>query len=714
MDFRISDTFTDSLAKLTGDEQKAVKTTAFDLQLNPAHPSMSLHKIEQSKDKSFWSVRVSSDIRLIVHKSATSFLLCYVGHHDKAYQWAERRKLEIHPKTGAAQWVEIRERVEEIVVPRAGAGVDAVTAAPAGLDAKSPAAAGLAKPKQKPLLFAASTDDELLSYGVPPEWLDDVRRVDEDSLLVLADHLPAEAAEALLELATGGAPKTVATIQLGINPFDHPDAQRRFRVMKDVDELERALNFPWEKWAVFLHPAQRQWVERDYTGPARISGSAGTGKTIVALHRAVHLARQNQDSRVLLATFSETLASALATKLQNLISNQPRLAERLEIQSMAAIGVRLYAAYWGKPKLATQRQIGQILLDAAKVDPGMKFGQRFLLGEWNDLVDAWQLKTWEAYRDVKRLGRKTRLSEAQRITLWTVFERVLAALTQGGLITHAEMFTRLAEKTVTLPRPPFEFVVIDEAQDVSIAQLKFLAAISTSQGQVRPNSLFFAGDLGQRIFQQPFSWKSLGVDIRGRSRTLHINYRTSHQIRAQADQLLGPDVSDVDGNTETRRGTVSVFNGPAPEIHSFKSEADECKAVTAWLLDRVSDGLAPHELGVFVRSEAQVARAAAAVAGAGIPFSVLDEQVETTNGLACVCTMHLAKGLEFRAVVVMACDDEIIPLQERVEAVTDDADIDEVYNTERNLLYVACTRARDRLLVTSADPASEFLDDLRG
>jgi mRNA-degrading endonuclease RelE of RelBE toxin-antitoxin system len=704
MDFRIADTFTDSLAKLTGDEQKAVKTTAFDLQLNPAHPSMSLHKIEQSKDKNFWSVRVSSDIRLIVHKTAASFLLCYVDHHDKAYKWAERRKLEVHPKTGAAQWVEIRERVEEIVV-RTGE----VVAAP---DVKAKASKPVGALAVKTLLFAERSDDELLSYGVPPEWLADVRTVDENSLLVLADHLPAEAAEALLELATGGVPKPGAAIQPGADPFSHPDAQRRFRVMKDVEELERALDFPWEKWTVFLHPAQRQLVERDYTGPTRISGSAGTGKTIVALHRAVHLARQHQDSRILLATFSEPLASALATKLQNLISNQPRLAERLEIQSMTAIGKRLYGAYWGKPKLATPLQIEQMLLDAVKADPGLKFGQRFLLGEWNDLVDAWQLKTWEGYRDVKRLGRKTRLSEAQRISLWAVFERAQEALKRDGLITHAEMFSRLAEKAATLPHQPFDFVVVDEAQDVSITQLKFLAAISTSQGKVRPNSLFFAGDLGQRIFQQPFSWKSLGVDIRGRSRTLYINYRTSHQIRAQADKLLGPDVSDVDGNLEDRRGTVSVFNGPAPEIRSFESEVAECNAVTAWILERSKEGLAPHELGIFIRSDAQVPRAVAAITAAGIPFSVLDEHVETINGQASVCTMHLAKGLEFRSVVVMACDDEVIPLQERVEAVTDDADIEEVYNTERNLLYVACTRARDRLFVCGVEPSSEFMEDL--
>lgn len=177
--------------------------------------------------------------------------------------------------------------------------------------------------------------------------------------------------------------------------------------------------------------------------------------------------------------------------------------------------------------------------------------------------------------------------------------------------------------------------------------------------------------------------------------------------------MLGPDVLDVDGNLEDRSGTVSVFNGPAPEIRSFKSEVAECDAVTAWLLERSEEGLAPHELGVFIRSDAQVPRAVAAVTSAGIPFSVLDDHVETTNGRASVCTMHLAKGLEFRAVVVMACDDEVIPLQERVEAVTDDADIEEVYNTERNLLYVACTRARDRLLVCGVEPSSEFMEDLR-
>lgn len=689
MEFRIADIFTDSLARLTGDEQKAVKTTAFDLQLDPANPGMSFHKLEKAKDKNFWSVRVNSDIRLIVHKTEGSLLLCYVGHHDKAYDWAERRRLETHPKTGAAQLVEIRETVKEVVVP-------------VYVQAEKPA-------PPKPILFADKSDEELLGYGVPAEWLNDVRQANEDSLLLLADRLPGEATEALLELATGGKPRVAQPATPVTNPFDHPDAQRRFRVMTNVEELQRALDFPWEKWTVFLHPEQRQWVEHDYTGPARVSGSAGTGKTIVALHRAAYLARTHPDARVLLTTFSDTLANALHTKLKRLVGSEPRLAERIDVHSLNALGLRLYKSHCGPVNLASREAVRELLGAASQAVGDHKFRLHFLLTEWEQVVDAWQLENWEAYRDVARLGRKTRLPEAQRAVLWAIFERVRDGLKERKLATHAGLFTSLASALAKGKHSPFDFVVVDEAQDISFAHIRFFAAL----GGGRPKALFFAGDLGQRIFQQPFSWKSLGVDIRGRSRTLRVNYRTSHQIRTQADRLLGRTVTDVDGNSEDRTDTVSVFNGPLPDIRVLATESEEIKAIGAWLAKQSKAGVLPHEFGLFVRSAAQLERAQAAVKESGLPFKILDEHVETTSGHVSISTMHLAKGLEFRAVVVMACDDEIIPLQERIETVGDDADLQEVYDTERHLLYVACTRARDHLLVTSVEPASEFLDDLR-
>ena len=687
MQFRIADTFTSSLAQLPNEQQRAAKTTAFDLQINLAHPSLNLHKLTGTKGQNFWSARVNLDLRIILHRTGENVVLCYVARHDDAYQWAERRRLETHPTTGAAQLVELREIVQEVAIP---VYVEAKVQAP---------------PKR--LLFTHLPDDQLLGYGVPVEWLEEVKDADEDSVLDLADHLPSEAAEALLELAVGKTPQPSLPAPSGTDPFAHPDALRRFRVMRNVEELQKALEYPWEKWTIFLHPAQLGLVERNYTGPTRVSGSAGTGKTVVALYRAAFLAKSNPKARILLTTFSDALANLLKTKLQMLIHQEVQPDGRIAVDSLDAVGVSLYEAKFGPLQLPWKDTIGAIVEDAASKE-GTNFSRTFLLTEWDRVVDAWQLNTWESYRYVARIGRYRRLSETQRKALWPVFQRVRSGLREQGLVTKAEMFGWLTREVERLEHPPFDHVVVDEAQDLSVAQLRFLSALVGG----RANGLFFAGDLGQQIFQQPFSWKELGVDVRGRSQTLRINYRTSHQIRTQADRLLDPTISDVDGNLEERKGTVSVFNGPQPAIQALEDEEAESSAVSDWLTARFREGLQTGEIGLFVRSIDQIKRAVTAVERSRLPYSILDEEVDAEEGCMTVGTMHMAKGLEFRAVAVMACDSEVIPLQSRVESIVDEADLEEVYNTERNLLYVACTRARDYLLVTGVKPASEFLDDL--
>jgi superfamily I DNA/RNA helicase/mRNA-degrading endonuclease RelE of RelBE toxin-antitoxin system len=686
MEFRIADSFLDSLARLTRDEQKAAKTTSFDLQVNPTQPGLSFHKLDRAHDKRFWSVRVSRDIRLIVHRSDSSLLVCYVGHHDDAYRWAERRKIERHPKTGAAQIVEIRETVREIEIP-------------VYVDAPTPA---------KPALFSGIADERFFEYGVPEEWLDDVKRADEDTLFELADHLPAEAAEALLELATGGTPQVQALAAESGDPFDHPDALRRFRVIEDVKELERAMDFPWDRWSVFLHPAQLATVTGQFSGPARVSGSAGTGKTIVSLHRAVNVARRYPTSQVLLTTFSVPLARMLRGKLRCLVGEDDDVRSRITVRAIDEIGLELYEEWLGSASVPTPAQFRVLLRAGAAAAGGSTFSHGFLETEWTEVVDAWQLRTWEQYRDVARLGRKTRLGETQRRALWDVFERVQASLEERALVTMPMVFSALTEEIRAGREVPFNFAVIDESQDVDVPQLCFLSALAGD----RADGLFFSGDLGQRIFRTPFSWKSLGVDVRGRSAILRINYRTSHQIRRQADRLLPSVITDVDGNAEDRSGTVSVFNGPDPVVQTFDSPGAEAKAVGAWLKGLAGDGIAAHEVSVFVRSEAQLARAREAVHAAGLKAAPPTTDMTPTEGCVTLMLMDLAKGLEFRAVAVMACDDEVIPLQERIQRVADDADLEDVYNTERHLLYVAVTRPRDTLLISGVKPASEFLDDL--
>ena len=568
------------------------------------------------------------------------------------------------------------------------------------------------EPTPLPAIFADLSEEDLLVYGVPEEWTETVLRVTTDAeVLSVIERLPGEAAEALLALAVGETPEVAPVQPSDADPFEHPDALRRFRTVDDKDELERALDAPWDKWAVFLHPTQRATVERSYNGPARVAGSAGTGKTVVALHRAVHLAMRGDEPRVLLTTFSDPLAYALEDKLRTLISNRPHLGMRMDVKSLDAVALRLYKAVFGEaPALADAETEATLIEEAVASVSDAGLTERLVVAEWHHVIDAWQLQSWEEYGSVARVGRKTRLQKGRREAVWAAVENLRAWLEEKGLSTMAGIYGSLADRYAAGQPAPYDYVVVDEAQDISVPQLRLLAAMASQN----PEALFFAGDLGQRIFQPPFSWRSLGVDVRGRSHTLRINYRTSHQIRRLADRLLEPQIEDVDQIVERRAGTTSVFNGPEPDVRHAEDVEAEATIVSEWLSSLLEDGVPPQEIGIIVRSDAQVPRAVAAAEQAGLAHRLLDDRVRTADGHASIGTMHLAKGLEFKAVAVMACDHDVVPLQDRIDEATDPYDMEEVFDTERHLLYVACTRARDHLLVTAAKPASEFLADLRG
>jgi hypothetical protein len=684
MNFLIADTFTASFNRLSGLDQKAVKASVFDLQMDPTGNGLQLHRIDKSKDPNFWSARVSRDIRLIVHKTGESLLVAYVGHHDDSYAWAERRRIEAHPRTGAVQIVEVRERVEEV-------------APPPTLDFVFPEAAkGKEMAAAPPALFASLDDDALLSIGVPADWLADVRAASEDGFFALTSHLPAEASEALLEYAATGRLVTPVPVPAIADPFAHPDALRRIRLIADQEELEQALTFPWEKWGVFLHPSQRALVERAFSGPARVAGSAGTGKTIVAIHRAVRLARDNPNARVLLASFSEPLAAELAKKVLVLAPETGGVVPRITTASFHAIAEQMFQLEHGvRPRIAGDAVLRE-RLRAAATSSGLKgFSERFLLSEWSNVIDAWGLTSLDAYSTIQRMGRKSRLGPNQRARLWPVFQSVRDVLAAERYTTWASVFTGLANALATRENKPFDHVVIDEAQDLAPAELRFFAALAPA----KPDGLFLSGDVGQRIFQHPFSWASLGVDVRGRSHTLKVCYRTSQQIRRAADKLLPTVLRDTDGLEDERRGIISVFDGPAPEVQSLADIAAEVAAVRQTVEAWLADGIASHEIGLFVRTPQLVTRARAAIAG-------LAGEGEMTTA-----PMSLAKGLEFRAVVVMACDEGVLPLDERVADAADEAELDDIYETERRLLYVACTRAREHLLLTGVTPTSEYLAD---
>ncbi len=686
MPFIISDTFTDSLTHLDPADKSAVATAVFDVKEDPANPGFRLHRLDGIREKKFWSARVSQDLRLILYRDGDTTVVCYADHHDAAYSWAERRRLDVNEVTGAAQFVAIEERQEEIVHQIHTAEV------------------------RGPALFARYPDDYLLALGVPPAWLDAVKLADETQFLdQIADELPEEASEALLRLALGEpVPRPTPVSVAGTDPFRHPDARRRFRIIEDDRVLSQALAAPWDKWVVFLHPTQQEIVDRAFRGPARVTGGAGTGKTVVALHRAARLARDQPESRVLLTTFSRTLAARLQQHLARLVGGDAPELEHVRVAHLHHVAVELWNHTHAEVFRLANRERLDALLDRAmeRVSP-VDLSRAFLRAEFDAVVDAEGITSWEEYRTVRRVGRGVALGARQRRQAWSVFEALHELLVEQRLRTYERVCHEVAEALGNGAARPYDHVVADEIQDFGPAELRLLQALAGDAG-----TLFLAGDLGQRIYKGPTSFARAGIEVRGRTTHLRLNYRTTEQIRRYADGILPGSLDDPDGDGPERRDAVSLFSGPEPESERTSNPGAEVDAVTAWLKTLISNGYAPSDIAIFARTNDLVSKRARHVVGnLGLKPHLLEDDEPPAEKRIAIGTMHRAKGLEFKAVVVMGCDERYLPNQYALSQQPDDVERATFIEQERNLFYVACTRARERLLVTCGGPPSPFLRD---
>jgi mRNA-degrading endonuclease RelE of RelBE toxin-antitoxin system len=678
VNFVIADTFQKSLANLDAQSQGLVKQKAFDFQSNPSTPGFQLHRVDAAKDKNFWSIRVNSDIRVIVHRTKDSVALCYVDHHDAAYAWAEVRRLEVHPQTGAAQFVEVRERIEEVVkqVVR-----EVETEAP---------------------IFAQHDEKYLLALGVPPTWLMAVRTVGSKGFERLAEHLPAEAYERLFALACGDPVPTPEPAKPDVGPFAHPDAQRRFRVLDDQEELRRALDFPWERWVVFLHPAQRAVVDRRFSGAAKVYGGAGTGKSVVAMHRAVRLARQ-ADGPVLLTSYSKTLAIRLDQAIGYLLPREDSARAHLTVRHLHSVAVERWTGGGGKTFIAAKQEDVARALEAGlrSAGGGGEFAVPFLRSEWDAIVDPWGIATWPDYKAFSRAGRATPLGAKQRLQMWKIFEGARAELRAMGKRTWSQLCHEVARDIGTAP---YRHVIADEVQDFGPAELTLLRALVKPS----PDDLIVCGDAGQRIFVRPITLSSVGIDVRGRSSRLRVNYRTTDQIRAFADRLL-PKVDEGDG-VDSERRTVSLLQGLEPHIVAHRTIDAEIAGLADWVRGLQGDGYRPGEICILARSEAILReRAEPALRKLSLVPHPLREDTPPAVKDVAIGTMHRAKGLEFKAVAVIGCDYDVLPAAYVLREQADDADRDESIEQERQLLYVAVTRARERLLLSHTGRPTRFL-----
>jgi hypothetical protein len=663
------------------------------------HTGVHLEKLNVVKDDRVRTVRVDQFWRgVVVALGEGRYALLRVLPHDDAIDWARRQKFGVNPVTGIIELIDIptvTERVEAIAGP---VTVDAVG------------------------LFDGVADKTFTQLGVDAELVPLLRTLrDEAHLLAISALLPKAQGDAVLLLAEGKSPDEVwreiasdfAIVDEVVDPNDlmaalaRPGSRAEFLVTTSDAELLAVLTGDFEAWRLFLHPSQRVLAEKpDFRGPAKVTGGAGTGKTVVAMHRARYLARRLLEAggggRILVATYTTSLQRNLERTLRAFCS--PAEFERLHVSTIDALAHRTLAAEGGRLRPVQDqylRDVAKEAVVAAGLDT-LGLDVDFLLAEWRQVILARNLRSLAEYATSARPGRGRTLPRSVRRGVWEAVTKLEEELRQRGLATFPQIALRAADLLAVRSVAPYRHAIVDEAQDLHPAQWRFLRA-AVEPGE---NDLFLVGDAHQRIYDSRVTLGSLGIDTRGRSKRLKINYRTSQQILAWALRILTGVADDLDGVAEPQRGYRSEFEGPAPLLRSFDTVVEEAafvaESVQAWL----HEGLAPAAVGVVARTSFDVAGVQAALTSLGIPWSELGKG----GGGVGVGTMHASKGLEFARLAVVGVSADRVPLPVALTRVEDDPaqhalDVER----ERNLLYVACTRARDALLLTWVGEGSELL-----
>lgn len=698
----LSQDFLFQLAKLPSNVHSKVLKWAVLFQADPKSPGINYESIKAARDRNLKSVRINDDWRGIVFQPDTGdvYVLLYVDHHDAAYKWAERRKLAINPVTGAMQIVVVEEvaAIEEIKV--AGATSKVAT------DFRPEKPDLFAQPS---LIYAGMSDHELMSLGVPQEWLERIRTVQSEvELDGLQVSLPVEAYEGLFLIAAGDSVAQVLSaretrIDRTINTADFaaalstPESQSRFVVVDDDEAMLAIMNAPLAQWRIFLHPTQHKLATGDRSGPVRVLGGAGTGKTVLAMHRAKWLAenRTADGKKVLFTTFTKNLATDIEDNLKSLCS--PKTMAKIEVRNLDA---------WVHGFMRSRKLEHKIVYDRSKdgalqawqlalgiKDSSIDMPPDFYQQELEQVVLAQGVTTRDEYRTVRRTGRGVILSRAKRDAIWPVFEEYRGQLASRKLKEVDDAYREIAslleneQANASGNLLPYSGIVIDETQDFGPQALKLLRAMIPRKS----NDLFFVGDGHQRIYSRNRAAMSkCGIDIRGRSRKLYLNYRTTDEIRRAAVAMLeGCEVDDLDeGHDETRR-YKSLSHGPAPMIINTAAIEDaiahSISTVKNWQLEDAEDRIS--STCVIANSQAVRDSLARQFSLAGFATAVIDASHNLSGDPKAIhfATMHRAKGLEFDRVIVVSPASFL-------------GDPMETENL-RKLIYVALTRAKREALL---------------
>ena len=689
----ISSDFLTAFARLPRQVQGKVTEFVNKFRNDPISPGIHYEKLNSGIDKKIFSVRIDDTYRSIVVRQQETgvYLLLWVDHHDEAYQWAAHKRCEVNPQTGAIQVFDVQTIVDQVSTP------------------------------EKVALFALATDGDLLQLGVPEAQLDFVRSfIHKEDFYKAESAMPQDAYEHLSWLAEGfpvaevlelvaEEQNTSASGEDLAAALDVPATLKSFVVVDGEDELRRIMAEPLEKWRVFLHPTQRKIVRKTYSGAARVLGGAGTGKTVVAMHRAKQLASKCEgQQRILMTTFTANLAADIRENLRKICTLEE--LRRIEVIHLDA---------WVNQFLRESSFSAQIGYDDT-IDPiwekaillannDLPFEVPFYKEEWNRIVIAQEALTLDKYVKATRNGRGTRLDRKKRIQVWKVFDNYQNLMKEYQI---RDINTAMYESTKLLQaagrKPRYASIIIDEGQDFSDNAYRLIRALA---GEEHPNDIFIVGDSHQRIYRNHPTLSKCGINVRGRSSILKINYRTTEEIRKHAFALLnGVSFDDLDDGADIGGKCQSLTHGEKPIIENFGNANDEFDFILGEVKKLKNSGVALADICVVARTKKLVDDYIALFTRAGIrSYAIKRNKADdrSYDGLR-VATMHRVKGLEFKYVFIAAVNNRIIPLPSAINK-TDPVSEAESITSEKCLLYVAMTRAQKGVYITSYGKKSDFL-----
>ena len=697
--------FLAAFAKLPSQQQRQVRTMIGRFERDSRSSGLNYEKIAGAMDPNMRSIRIDGSYRAIVLKPSEGnvHVLLWADKHDDAYQWATRHSCTVNPETGALQVYQPRKVAEPAADP---------------------------SPADEPGVFGQLKRRELLRLGVPAEMVGEVLGIrDEAGLEEIASRLPVEAYEALFLYMAGETYEQIVlereTPSEPVDPtdfaaaLDRDDTRSRFVVIENDRELEEMFSAPLERWRVFLHPSQRRLVERHWNGPVRVLGGAGTGKTVVAMHRARWLARNlPEGGRILFTTFTRNLAADIEHNLRAICT--PEEMARIEVANLDRWVQRLLRGKGYRFRLSFDRHPEAWREAIAKKPLGVGFSDRFYNDEWEQVIQANGVETREEYLRVARTGRGVRLNRATRAEVWRVFEEYRAQLAERGVMEAADCYRAAAallgrERSGAAAEPAsrsesFASVIVDEAQDMVAPAWRLIRGIVP----VGPNDLFVVGDAHQRIYSRNrIVLGRCGIDIRGRARKLRLNYRTTEETRRWASGLLDRrSIDDLNGGTDDNRGVRSVAHGPEPRTRHFPTRDEQAAWLVRYLRDLL-DREDPDSLrGICIVTRTRYERDVVGeeLMEAGLPVELLEaDSPDDAAGGVRLATMHRVKGLEFDRMVIASANENLVPLAATIPD-EDGPERSAAETAERALLYVAATRAKRDVTVLSFGTPSPFLD----